>query len=229
MRIVICDDIESFCEYYKKLFAKTEDIEVVGVARDSSECKDLVIKTKPDIVLLDIQMREEEEGLNVIEELLQIRPELKIIIFTMHKVEDYIFKAFAFGVKDFVSKTATDEEIIKKIFDVYNEESVLDPDMANVLAKKTKDTMKAQRSILYMINLITSLSKSELNVLRGVYYGKTYKEIAAERFVEEGTIRAQASGILRKFDAKSFKSLVKMLREQQLFEFIDLYADNNKN
>ena len=229
MKIVICDDMESLCEYYKKLFAKVDGIDVVGIARDSLECRELVEKTEPDMVLLDIQMREEEEGLNVIEELLELRPELKIIIFTMHKVEDYIFKAFAFGVKDYVSKTATDEELIKKIFDVYNEESALDPDMANILARKTKETMNAQRSILYMINLINGLSKSELNVLRGVYYGKSYKEIAAERFVEEGTIRAQASGILKKFEAKSFKSLIKMLREQQLFEFIDLYSDGNKN
>lgn len=88
--------------------------------------------------------------------------------------------------------------------------------------------MKMQKSLLYTVNQITKLSKSEISVLRGIYYGKSYREIAAERYVEEGTIRAQASGILRKFETKSMKSLIKSLKEMELFEFIDLYYSDQK-
>ena len=76
-----------------------------------------------------------------------------------------------------------------------------------------------------MIHKITKLSKSEMNILRGVYYGKTYREIASERYVEEGTIRAQISGIIRKLNVSSMKTLIKNLKSMDLFEFIDLYGD----
>ena len=203
-------------------------MEVVGTAQNGDECKALVQKTQPDILLLDIQMRTNDEGLEVIKDLLEIKPDLKIIMLTAHRVEDYVFRAFSSGAVDFLYKTAEDGEIVSKVLDVYQNKAAIDADIAAPLTKKLRDVMKMQKSLLYTVNQITKLSKSEISVLRGIYYGKSYREIAAERYVEEGTIRAQASGILRKFETKSMKSLIKSLKEMELFEFIDLYYSDQK-
>lgn len=228
MKLLICDDQDSLCLYYKKMFSRTEDIEVVGTAHDGDECIEQVSHTMPDILLLDIQMRVNDEGVNIIEELLNIHPALKIIMLTVHKVEEYVFRAFASGAKAFVYKSVTDEEIIDKVRSVYNNVSIIEPDIANVLARKSRDVLNKQKSLLYMVNQITKLSKSEISVLRGVYFGKSYRDIASERFVEEGTVRTQASGILRKFNVKSMHMLIKTLREMELFEFIDLYCNDDE-
>ena len=228
MKLLICDDMKSLCEYYAKIFSKTSEVEVVGTAQNGDECKVLVQKTQPDILLLDIQMRTNDEGLEVIKDLLEIKPDLKIIMLTAHRVEDYVFRAFSSGAVDFLYKTAEDGEIVSKVLDVYQNKAAIDADIAAPLTKKLRDVMKMQKSLLYTVNQITKLSKSEISVLRGIYYGKSYREIAAERYVEEGTIRAQASGILRKFETKSMKSLIKSLKEMELFEFIDLYYSDQK-
>lgn len=228
MKLLICDDMKSLCEYYAKVFSKTSEVEVVGTAQNGDECKVLVQKTQPDILLLDIQMRTNDEGLEVIKDLLEIKPDLKIIMLTAHRVEDYVFRAFSSGAVDFLYKTAEDGEIVSKVLDVYQNKAAIDADIAAPLTKKLRDVMKMQKSLLYTVNQITKLSKSEISVLRGIYYGKSYREIAAERYVEEGTIRAQASGILRKFETKNMKSLIKSLKEMELFEFIDLYYSDQK-
>lgn len=228
MKLLICDDMKSLCEYYAKVFSKTSEVEVVGTAQNGDECKELVQKTQPDILLLDIQMRTNDEGLEVIKDLLEIKPDLKIIMLTAHRVEDYVFRAFSSGAVDFLYKTAEDGEIVSKVLDVFHNKAAIDADIAAPLTKKLRDVMKMQKSLLYTVNQITKLSKSEISVLRGIYYGKSYREIASERYVEEGTIRAQASGILRKFETKSMKSLIKSLKEMELFEFIDLYYSDQK-
>ena len=105
MKLLICDDMKSLCEYYAKVFSKTSEVEVVGTAQNGDECKVLVQKTQPDILLLDIQMRTNDEGLEVIKDLLEIKPDLKIIMLTAHRVEDYVFRAFSSGAVDFLYKT----------------------------------------------------------------------------------------------------------------------------
>ena len=217
----------SLCEYYEKIFSQTDDIDFVGYAHNADECKALVLKTMPDVLLLDIQMQSTDDGIEVIEDLLEIKEDLKIVMLTAHKVDNYVFRAFAYGAKDFIYKTASDSKIIEKIRNVYDDNVMLNSDISQILAKKARDVMSQQQSLLYFLNQITKLSRSELSVLRGVYYGKSYREIAAERFVEEGTIRAQASGIMKKFNTRSMKSLVKSLKKMELFEFIDLCEDES--
>lgn len=222
MRVAICDDMDSLCVYFTALLNGVEGIEVVGTAHNGDECVDMIKTLEPDILMLDIQMSTNDEGLTIIEDLLIIEPDLKIVILTAHEVEEYIFRAIALGAKDYICKTSPDDEIVKKVQAVYDDKVMLSQENSRIIAKKAKDVFDRQRSILYTINEITKLSPSELSVLRGVYYGKTYKEIAHERYVEEGTIRAQASGILKKLKAKNMQRLIKQIKKMNLFEFMDI-------
>ena len=145
---------------------------------------------------------------------------------TVHRVENYIFRAFSLGAKDFIYKTASDEEIISKVKNVYNDKVMLNSEISDVLIKNIAKLVKNQKSMLYTLNQLTKLSKSEISVLRGVYYGKKYKEIAKDRYVEEGTIRAQISGIVKKMEAANIDSLIKDMKALNIFEFIDLNSDD---
>lgn len=222
MRVAICDDMDSLCIYFTTLLNNIEDVEVVGTAHNGDECIEMVKERNPEVLMLDIQMRTNDEGLTIIEELLVINPNLKIVILSAHEVEEYIFRAIALGAKDYICKTSTEDEIVQKLRAVYEDRVALSYEVSQIIAKQAKYVFDRQKSILYTLNEITKLSASELSVLRGVYYGKTYKEIAHERYVEEGTVRAQASGILKKLGAKSMQKLVKSIKEMKLFEFLDM-------
>ena len=86
MKLAICDDMENFCDYYKKLFSKVEDVTVVGTANNGEECIRMVKKTLPDVLMLDIQMQTDSEGVEIIETLLEIEPSLKIVMITVHEI-----------------------------------------------------------------------------------------------------------------------------------------------
>ncbi len=227
MRIAICDSAKSVCDRYSKVFSKNENTVVTGVAQNVEECIKLVKDTSPEILLLNIQLVTDNDGIEAIKEFMEIDPALKVIMLAVHTEEEDVFRIFASGAKDILLKSASDDEALKMVNSVYNGNATLAPEIAEILAKKSRDVMNRQNSLLYTINQITKLSKSELNVLREVYYGKTYREIALNRFVEEGTIRAQASGIMKKFQTKSMKNLIRSLKEMELFEFIDLYYENS--
>ena len=139
MKVAICDDMDSLCVYFTALLNKVEGIEVVGAAHNGDECLQMVRKTEPDILMLDIQMRTNDEGLTIIEDLLIIEPELKIVILTAHEVEEYIFRAIALGAKDYVCKTSSDEEIVEKIRAVYEDKVMLSQENSQIIAKRAKD------------------------------------------------------------------------------------------
>ena len=74
------------------------------------------------------------------------------------------------------------------------------------------------QSLLYVIATLTA---AEFEILKMVYNGKRYEEIAQQRFVEPVTIRTQVNKILKKFDAKNMKQLIDRLKKIQLFDMRD--------
>ena len=71
------------------------------------------------------------------------------------------------------------------------------------------------QSLLYVIATLTA---AEFEILKMVYDGKSYEEIARQRFVEPVTIRTQVNKILKKFNAKNMKQLIDQLKKLQLFD-----------
>lgn len=69
-----------------------------------------------------------------------------------------------------------------------------------------------------MLNKMITLSSNELEVLTDIYNGKTYNEIAQERFVENITVRPMCSRILRKFQAQNMNELITNLRDMKIFD-----------
>ena len=91
-------------------------------------------------------------------------------------------------------------------------------DIAKILVQKSRDYEIRQRSIMSMIEIMSRLSVSEFEVLKMIYAGKSYREIAKERFVELSTIKVQASRILKKFDESSMAILIEEIRSLKLFD-----------
>lgn len=221
MKLAMCDDSEILCRYFHMVFSKAADVDFVGEAHNSAACVELVKRTEPDVLLLDIQMETDDAGLQIIEELLTLRPTMKIVILTVHKEDNYVFSAFASGVSDYIIKTAEAEEIVEKVLAVYQNTSTLRPEIAQILAKKSQEVQTMQKSLLTIVNQISKLSQSEFEVLKALYYGDSYKKIAAERFVEEGTIRTHGSRIINKFGQSNMQKLLKQLRELKVFELFE--------
>lgn len=217
----ICDDSEGVRFVYSKKLSKYDDLEFVGGCATGAELMELLETKKADVVLLDIQLEYEKEGLELIEKVKEKAPDVKILILTSYDNDEYIFEAFASGVEGYIKKDEPIEKMHDNIVNAYNRHMSIPSDIVNVIANKAKKAQTTQKSLLYVIEILSRLSVSEYEVLREYYNGKTYKEIAKLRFVDTSTVKVQAYNIIKKFNAASMKDLIKTLTEMKVFDIYD--------
>ncbi len=218
IKVAICDDLAELCEYYREVIEAQEDMEFAGSATNSSDCQKLVEETHPDILLLDIQIETNDSGINLIPIIKQISAETKIITITIHEDDEYIFNALAEGAEDYLLKTYPDEQILEAIRNIHNDNHTLRPEIVKKVLKVCNIFKHQQNSLLYIVNTFTRLSPTELEILHDAYDGLSYKNIAKKRFVEEITVRAHISRILKKFEYPNMKALLADLRELRVFD-----------
>lgn len=220
IRVCVCDDAEYVCDIISEHLDDAKDIEIVGFAHDSQEAVSMM-SLKPDILLLDIQMESDMAGIDVIPEILDKSPYTKIIMLTSYDNEDYIYLAMINGAVDYVVKNDGVEKIVSKIRSIYNNESVLDNKIVSKFVSKAREMADRQNSSLYLINTLIKLSNNEYEILKSIYSGESYSHIAKSRVVEEITVRSTVSRILKKFNMKNMKDVVRVLKEAQVFELMD--------
>lgn len=227
IRIVICDDIKYLCDYFKEEMDEQEDFEVVGVAYNRDDCYKVVEKTKPDILILDIQMDSDDTGIEMIKYIKEISPMTKIVLFTIHEDNEYIYKGYSSGISEYIIKTAPKEEIFESIRNVYKNSDVnIKSSYAQIIINECEKVKQRQQSLIYVITLLSKLSNSEMEVLKDLYIGKTYSEIARKRSVEELTVRSQASNILKKFNCNKMRTLVDDLKNMNALAIFDAISND---
>lgn len=211
IRVVIVDDMPDLVDYFKSVLNNEPDIEVVGTAHSGREGVEVTLSVKPDIVLMDLQMEYECAGIDAIAEIKSREPDIKVIVLSVNEDNEMLFKAFAAGGNEYILKTDSIVKLIESIHLVYHNQLSLSPQVSQKILGEFSRLRTAQDSLLYTMNVISKLTMSEFEVLKALSTGKSYKQVAEERCVETSTIRSQVNRILKKFDEKSIKSIVKKL------------------
>lgn len=221
IKLMICDDEAYWCDIFERYLNSIGDMEVVGNCTGGNEITSCVKKCSPDILLLDINLDKKSEGIELIPEILKVKPELKIIMLTSYDDDNYILSSLANGAVEYLIKTTPISQMLEVIRDVYENKSSIRPEIAKRIAREAKNIRDNQQSLLYIIHRMTKLSNGEFQVLKDVYDGLTYNEIAEKRVVEPQSIRMTASRILAKFGMNSMKELVEMLRKMDVFDLFN--------
>ncbi len=211
IRVVIVDDMPDLVDYFKSVLNNEPDIEVIGTAHSGREGVEVTLSVKPDIVLMDLQMEYECAGIDAIAEIKSREPDIKVIVLSVNEDNEMLFQAFAAGGNEYILKTDSIVKLIESIHLVYHNQLSLSPQVSQKILGEFSRLRTAQDSLLYTMNVISKLTMSEFEVLKALSTGKSYKQVAEERCVETSTIRSQVNRILKKFDEKSIKSIVKKL------------------
>lgn len=227
IRIALCDDIKYLCDYFSETLAVEEDFEVVGSANDSVSCLKLCKETRPDVLLLDVQMEEMDSGIILIPKIKKHSPNTKIIILTIHEEDDFIIRIFEQGADDYIVKTQPIEMIKNAIRAAHKNQVVLHPDISKVILQEFQQMKSLQLSLMNAVTMLSQLSQSELEVLHDLCLGKSYSEIARKRHVEDTTVRSQAARILKKFNMRKTEHLVTELKSLNVFEAFKLFGRKN--
>ena len=114
IRVLIVDDFAETRENIRKLLQFESDIVVVGAARSGQEAIEIATETKPDIIIMDINM-EDMDGITATESILSAVPFTQVIILSVQSEQDYMRRAMMAGARDFMVKPPSSEELIATI------------------------------------------------------------------------------------------------------------------
>ena len=192
VRVMLVDDHALIREGIKQLLEFDGSIEVVDEASDGSECLEKILRSKPQVLLLDINMPK-VNGIEVLEEIKKQKINVKILILTVHNEVEYLLKAVDIGVDGYLLKDSGSSELKRAIDLVMSGENYIQPSLIPALNKRlvTRDVDKDK---------IDSLTKRELEVLIKVANGMINKEIATSLDISERTVKNHISNIFKKID-----------------------------
>jgi len=192
INVMLADDHILMREGIRQLLELDGSITVIEEASDGEECILKLLKSKPDVLLLDINMPK-KNGLEVLEEIKKRNIDIKVLILTVHNETEYLLKAVDIGVDGYILKDSESTELKKAINAVLNGENYIQPSLIpalnNRLVSRDKDKDK-----------IESLTKRELEVLIQVANGMFNKEIATSLNISERTVKNHISNIFKKID-----------------------------
>jgi len=227
IKVLVVDDMKDICEYFSSILNKEKDLEVIGNALSGAEAVVIAKELKPDVILMDILMETPTAGLEAVEEILETQPDIRVIILTIHEDDSLLFRAYCAGVMDYILKTDSVTDIANAVRNVHSNQMMLRPDVAKKIVDEFARMKIQQESLLYTYNIMSKLTNSEFEILTQVYQGNKYRQIADTRFVSIVTIKSQVNRILHKFDAKSMKDVINILKRTGFDDIMKEYISRN--
>jgi DNA-binding NarL/FixJ family response regulator len=221
IKCIIVEDFEPLNNIYYNLLNYEQDITVVGKAYNGNELFQLMKTEEADVVLLDIEMTSRLEGITTCKKLLAQYPNVLVIMLSCHEEEDIILSAFEAGAVDYVLKTSSSASILEAVRAAYKKASPINSYAASCIRKHMIEFSTFKEKLLYLMNIISTLTHTEMDILKLLMKGKKQKEIAELRNVELVTVKAHVSSILKKFNMERTTDIVKAIKETSLDSFID--------
>jgi len=200
VRVLVVDDQALFREALATLLAVREEVEVVGEARDGREALRMIAETRPDVVLMDLHMPV-LDGVAATRRLRVEHPEVQVIALTTFDDDEDVFAALRAGAVGYLLKDVASGRLVEALQAAARGESVLEPSVAaKVVARVAQlDDPEAPPQPQ---PLVVPLTERELDVLRLLAEGRSNREIAAELFLAEGTVKNHVTNVLVKLEAR---------------------------
>lgn len=201
-RLYVVDDHPIVREGLVQVLAGEPDLEVVGQAEDAPTAHQDIARLLPDLVILDLHLRE-GDGLDLIKALLKLKPGLLILVLTMHSEPYYAERALRAGARGFVTKEEAGEQVltaIRRILsgDVYVSERVSPHLLSRLLGATDRERHPVER-----------LSDRELRVLELIGEGEGTKQIASKLNLSGKTVETYRAQIREKLGLKDGSDLIR--------------------
>lgn len=175
MKIILLDDHKLFGSSIKLLLEEQDEIEFCDYVSTIDDLFKYLQVKNYDIVLLDINLKSEKTGIDLIGEVLEIYPDINVVILTSYDLKNYKETAYKLGVKDFINKSVEIDDLIERL--------------VRVNEGKNK---------IFNINDKPLLTDSEKIVLKELVKGSNKKDIANKLFISERTLYNHISNIYSK-------------------------------
>lgn len=183
-----------FRQGLRSLLESEEDFRVIGEAANGREAVRFALETKPDVILMDIQMPE-LDGVAATKEILEAWPEANVIMLTMYRQDHYVFEAIKAGASGYLLKDAEADRLTDAVRRVFAGETLLSADLAKNVLDEFRKYGKLPR---HPEHKISELTAREEDILRLLAQGHANLQIAEQLGVSEKTVRNRLTEIFSK-------------------------------
>ena len=210
IRVLLADDHRIVREGLRRIIEDDGEMEVVAEAADGREALRLCLEAKPDVAVVDISMPG-LDGLEVISRLKAERPELPVLVLTMHEEEQYVIRSVSAGAMGYITKRSGPEQLVGAIRQIYEGRRYLSPEAAESLALHVARGEGPQSPL-------ESLSNRELQVLRALAFGQTNREIADNYALSVKTVDTYRFRLLKKLNLRNNADISRFAIQHGLVE-----------
>lgn len=194
MQIMIADDHPLFAEGLKNLL-QAEDFNIVAIVNDGFKAVEVAYEKKPDLIMMDIKMPG-QDGIEATKKIKSKLPDTVIIMLTSFEEDDSLFKAIRAGASGYLLKSLNGEELIESLHELENGKNPFSPGLEECLFNRLRNLNDQSSDD-------EQLSEKQLEIIRFVSEGYTYKEIADELYLSEVTIKYHMNQIKKKLSLKN--------------------------
>jgi len=194
LRVLIADDHAVVRQGLRAILEAADGIDVVAEAADGATAVAEAAAARPDVVVMDVRMRSEVDGVEACREIKSQQPDTAVLMLTSFGGADAVLASFMAGASGFLVKNTGSRELIRAVQAVGGGASLLDPSVMTQVASKLSglaagDPHQARAQVL---------SEREREVLRLIARGFTNRQIADELVIAPATARNHVSHILDK-------------------------------
>jgi len=213
-KIVIAEDHTILRAGLRALLAAQNGLEVIGEAGDGREAVRKIDTLQPDLLLIDLSMPK-LNGIDAIREIKSRHPEIKIIVLTVHKSDEYIIAALKAGANGYMLKDASQNELLLAIDYVINGKTFLSPSISDKVVDAVLNTDKKDKPGVAFDNL----TAREREILKLVAEGNTNKKIADHLCISLKTVEKHRSNLMKKLDLRNTAALTAYAIEKKMVDF----------
>jgi DNA-binding NarL/FixJ family response regulator len=212
IRVLLADDHEVVRSGLRMVLEAQSDIEVVAEAGDGAQALEQALSGEIDLTVLDVSMPR-MTGLQAAAELHRRRPELRILMLSMHDNEQYFFEALKAGASGYVLKTAANRDLVEACRACMRGEAFLYPPAVATLVRDYLDGARLGEA-----PPDDPLTARELEVVKLIAEGHTSEEIAAELVLSKKTVERHRANILDKLGMRNRVDLTRYAIRRGLVE-----------
>ncbi len=214
LSILLVDDHEVVRLGLTTLISNYPGFNVIGEASNAAEALKKTIELEPDVVIMDIRLPG-KNGIQATKDILEVKPETKVVILTSYAEDELLFDAINAGAYGYVLKQIGSDDLIKSLEQISRGEALLDPTLTQKLFKRVREANRKAKDEAF-----SPLSDQELRIMLLISEGKTNKEIAAEIFLSEKTVRNYVSSVLSKLSLRTRSEAAAYAVRNNIYDYL---------
>lgn len=211
-RVVLVDDHGIFRAGVRHELGKASDqVEVIGEGEDVATSVAAILKTVPDVVLLDVHLPG-GGGAEVIKQVHATNSNIKFLALSVSDAAEDVIGVIRAGARGYVTKSIATADLIEAIGRVATNDAVFSPRLAGFVL----DAFSGSIDVASIDEDLDRLSQREREVLKLIARGYSYKEVARELFISIKTVETHVSSVLRKLQLSNRYQLTKWATDRKL-------------